>query len=116
MKKGESVMYKILEKKTFNQLPEKQKLIEVEANCKNYQTLFQDEESHKGLKWQDYKPEITKHLEEKYNGEDGKESFYYKIHEKFLVLIEKLKCACSPVAHIPTSTRTPISHLCSYFI
>ena len=74
-------MYKVLEKKTFNQLPEKQKLIEVEAHCKNYQTTFQDEESHKGLKWQDYKPEITKHLEEKYNGKDGKESFYYKINE-----------------------------------
>ena len=25
------------------------------------------------------------HLEEKYNGEDGKESFYYKIHEKYYV-------------------------------
>ena len=74
-------MYKILEKKTFDQLPEKQKLIEIEFGCGEMQTLFQDEESHKGLKWQDYKPEITKHLEEKYNGKDGKESFYYKINE-----------------------------------
>ena len=74
-------MYKILEKKTFDQLPEKQKLIEIEFGCKDMQTLFQEEESHKGLKWQDYQPETKQHLKEKYDGKGGKESFYYKINE-----------------------------------
>ncbi len=74
-------MIKILDKKTFKELPKKEKDIFIEIGSKEMKDLFQDEEAHQGLKWQDYIPETKQYLQDKYNGEDGKESFIYKVNE-----------------------------------
>ena len=74
-------MYKVLDKKTFKKLPKKEQDIFIEVGAKQQQELFQEEESHKGLTWKDYIEDSKFYLEDKYNGQDGKESFIYKIFE-----------------------------------
>ena len=74
-------MYKVLDKKTFKELPKKEQDIFIESGAKDQQLMFQDEVGHQGLTWQDYIPETKQYLLEKYDGQDGKESFIYKINE-----------------------------------
>jgi hypothetical protein len=74
-------MYKIIDKKIFNDVPEKEQEIFIEEGAKQQQEMFSAEESHKGLTWKDYISETRQHYKDKYDGKDGKESFIYKINE-----------------------------------
>ena len=74
-------MLKILDKKTFKEIPEKEQDIFIEIGAKYQQEIFSSEESHQGLTWKDYIPDSKQHCEDKYNGEDGKESFIYLVNE-----------------------------------
>ena len=59
-------MYKVLDKKTFKELPKKEQDIFIKSGAKDQQLLFQDEVGHQGLTWQDYIPETKQYLLEKY--------------------------------------------------
>jgi len=74
-------MWKILDKKVFKNIPKKEQDVFIEIGAKQQQEMFSAEESHKGLTWKDYTSETKQHYEDKYNGEDGKESFMYLINE-----------------------------------
>jgi hypothetical protein len=74
-------MLKILDKKVFKDIPKKEQDVFIEAGAKDTQQMFSAEESHKGLSWKDYISQTKQHYKDKYNGEDGKESFIYKINE-----------------------------------
>ena len=74
-------MLKILDKKTFKEIPKKEQDIFIQQGAEQQQEMFSAEESHQGLTWKDYIPEIKQHCEDKYNGEDGKESFIYLVNE-----------------------------------
>tara|TARA_R100001082_G_scaffold3541_1_gene2848 strand:- start:283 stop:636 length:354 start_codon:yes stop_codon:yes gene_type:complete len=74
-------MLKILDKKTFKEIPKKEQDIFIQQGAEQQQEMFSAEESHQGLTWKDYIPEIKQHCEDKYNGEDGKESFIYLVNK-----------------------------------
>ena len=74
-------MLKILDKKVFKDIPKKEKDVFIEIGAKYQQEIFQNEEAHKGLTWKDYIPDSKQYCEDKYNGEDGKESFIYLVNE-----------------------------------
>ena len=74
-------MLKILDKKTFKDIPKKEQDIFIQQGAEQQQEMFSAEESHQGLTWKDYIPEIKQHCEDKYNGEDGKESFIYLVNK-----------------------------------
>ena len=74
-------MLKILDKKTFKEIPKKEQDIFIQQGAEQQQEMFSAEESHQGLTWKDYIPEIKQHCEDKYNGEDGKESFFYLVNK-----------------------------------
>ena len=74
-------MLKILDKKTFKDIPKKEQDIFIKHGAEHQQEMFSAEESHQGLTWKDYIPETRQYCEDKYNGEDGKESFIYLVNE-----------------------------------
>ena len=74
-------MLKILDKKTFKDIPKKEQDVFIEIGAKQQQEMFSAEEAHQGLTWKDYLPDSKQHCEDKYNGEDGKESFIYLVNE-----------------------------------
>ena len=74
-------MLKILDKKVFKDIPKKEQDVFIEMGANQIQEIFQDEEAHQGLTLKDYIPDSKQHCEDKYNGEDGKESFMYLVNE-----------------------------------
>ena len=74
-------MLKILDKKTFKDIPKKEQDVFIEIGAKQQQEMFSAEEAHQGLTWKDYLPDSKQHCEDKYKGEDGKESFIYLVNE-----------------------------------
>ena len=74
-------MLKILDNKTFKDIPKKEQDVFIEIGAKQQQEMFSAEEAHQGLTWKDYLPDSKQHCEDKYNGEDGKESFMYLVNE-----------------------------------
>jgi len=74
-------MLKILDKRTFKEIPKEEQDGFIENGAHQLQETFSSEESHQGLTWKDYLPDSKQHCEDKYNGEDGKESFIYRVNE-----------------------------------
>ena len=74
-------MLKILDKKVFKDIPKKEQDVFIEIGAKYQQEIFQNEEAHKGLTWKDYIHDSKQYCEDKYNGEDGKESFIYLVND-----------------------------------
>ena len=100
----EVLMYKVLDKKTFKELPKKEQNIFIEIGAKQQQELFQEEESHKGLTWKDYIEDSKFYLEDKYNGQDGKESFIYKIY--LIFNLDILNWNIFPIYYISSFSNT----------
>ena len=74
-------MLKILDKKTFKDIPKKEQDVFIEIGAKQQQEMFSAEEAQQGLTWKDYLQDSKQHCGDKYNGEDGKESFIYLVNE-----------------------------------